>query len=166
LPASVRCERMAMAHERLSRLQRRILACLVARGRALAGHHGRQPCGPSAGHGSRGASTKATSPPRSRAWRRRAGPKWSTDRAAPLGSARACALAYAVRWRGTAGCGSMGSAGSSLASPGGDLALAGHTRPHGCPKDPRLFKRSVTSPRPNGVVPNSATPHIIKFITI
>jgi hypothetical protein len=59
-----------------------------------------------------------------------------------------------------------GSAGSSLASPGGDLALAGHTRPHGCPKDPRLFKRSVTSPRPNGVVPNSATPHIIEFITI
>ena len=78
-------------------------------------------------------------------------------RPAPLGDARACALAHAVRWRGTAGCGSMGSAGSSLASPGGDLALAGHTRPHGCPKDPRLFKRSVTSPRPNGVVPPALT---------
>jgi hypothetical protein len=86
-------------------------------------------------------------------WRRRSGPKWSTDRAAPRGDARACALAHAVRWRGTAGGGRMGSAGSSRASPGGDLALAGHTRPHGCPKDPRLFKRSVTSPRPNGVVP-------------
>jgi hypothetical protein len=42
-----------MAPERLSYLQRRILAWLVAEDQRTRGHHGRQPRGPGAGHGPR-----------------------------------------------------------------------------------------------------------------
>ena len=71
-------------------------------------------------------------------------PRWYTDSVAPLGSARECSLAHAVLWQGTGGCGKIGSAGSSLASPGRELALPGISRPAGSPKDP-LFSTSQTA---------------------
>ena len=69
-------------------------------------------------------------------WRRRSGHRRCTDSAAPLGYAREYSPAPPGLWRGSPDCGSIGSAGSSLASPGRVLALPSKSRPAGCPRDP------------------------------
>ena len=83
---------------------------------------------------------------------RRSGHRWCIDSAAPFGYARECCPGPPALWRGSRGCGRIGSAGSSLASPRRILATqANHVRKDA--RRTRFFQAFVPSPPVKGVVP-------------
>src|SRR5258705_11158580 len=98
-------------------------------------------------------------------WPRRSGDTSCTDSAAQLGYARVCSPAPPGLWLGSPDCGRIGSAGSSVASPGRVLALPSKSRPEGCPRDPLFSNHEPLTTVNCGGTAEEGAPSQYSFLT-